>query len=680
MQAALRILSWSFPTPPAARLGMAALMMALGAARLPAADAASPSTNSSATLTIIGEPAPVEQGEHSLFTALPPRDLLLRPLVESPGLETATTRVGRPEIERLNAYTPLEALKYTPGVWTETRGRKEKMFLSVRGQRYPYPGYLVDGAWFREFTESSFFLNAAYLEQIELTRSSADLLLSPGGMAGNLNLTPRQYARPQTQVQTEYGTLNTSLTRLTHGAPFRQGMYGVGISYRHTDGPHSLNARENVGDVYGRLQWQATPRLQLSLLGYALNGERQLQLARPPAMLSLQTRRESADPMNYQMLVARARLEWDLPAVTEATFNFGNRRYRAHQTGVPDWLEKDQELGARLLQTWQLSERNHLRLSGLFNHWESPTGKRFYVGRPGDLSTYAVALTDEHQFERLTLNAGYRLSQTYIKEFGGFNVEGSTAGLTAVRVNNEWEDPLHTLSLGAKYTLSPVWSLHANFTWGQIASQPGMLNTALQRPGTETRWKYDLGLKAALPSYGEVSLTAFLVDQHDAPLMKNASVTVNGLPFALYENTDARSYGVELETRTRRFDFGLQWFFNATLMTTERRTPAGWRHDPEVPEVVLGGGASYLYRRFEAILLAKHVGLYENDRFLPAGARPVDLGDFIELSASLNFYLGREKQHRLYFAAENLTDAEYSTVVGYPHYGLMWKGGLSLVF
>jgi outer membrane receptor protein involved in Fe transport len=207
-----------------------------------------------------------------------------------------------------------------------------------------------------------------------------------------------------------------------------------------------------------------------------------------------------------------------------------------------------------------------------------------------------------------------------------------------------------------------------------------MLNLALQRPDTETRWKYDLGVKAALPSYGEVSLTGFLVDQYDAPLLKNASVTVNGLPFALYENTDARSYGVELETRTRRFDFGLQLFFNATLMTTERRTSAGWRHDPEVPNLVLGGGASYLYHRLEAIFLAKHVGLYENDRFLPAGARPVDLGDFVELSASLNFYLGREKQHRLYFAAENLTDEEYSTVVGYPHYGLMLKGGLSLVF
>jgi len=652
----------------------------LWAADATSAPSPSPATNATATLTIVGERPPVEQGEQSLFTALPPRDLMLRPLVESPGLETATTIVGRQELERLNPPTALDALKYTPGAWTETRGRKEKMLFSVRGQRYPYPGHLVDGAWFREFTETAFFLNPAFLEQIELTRSSADMVLSPGGMAGNIHFIPRQYARPETQIQSEYGTLNTVLTRLTHGAPFSGGMYGLGIGYRHTDGPENMNAKENIGDIYGRLQWQASPRLQLSLMGYALHGDRQLQLARPPAMMSLQTRRESADPMDYQLLVAKARLDWEIPAATEVTLNFGNRRHFTHQTGVPDFLEKDLEYGARVLQTFQLSERNHLRLSGMFNHWETPTGKRFYAGRPGDLSTYALALLDEHQWERLTLNAGYRLSQTYIKEFGGFHVEGSTAGLTAVRVVNEWDDPLHTVSLGAKYALNGIWSLHANFTWGQLDSQPGMLNTALERPQTETRWKYDVGVKAAWPSLGEMTLTAFLVDQQNAPLLKNSAVTVNGLPFALYENADARSYGLEWETRTRRFDFGLQLFFNATLMTTERRTTAGWRHDPELPEVILGGGASYLYGRLETILLAKHVGLYENERFLPAGRPAVDLGDFVDLSASLHFYLGRQRQHRLYFAVENLTDEEYSTVAGYPQYGLMVKGGLSLVF
>ena len=79
------------------------------------------------------------------YTTLPERDLMARPYTESPGLEAATSVVGRKEIEDLHAYSVVDAMKYVPGAWTETRGRKVKSFYSVRGQRYPYPGYLIDG-------------------------------------------------------------------------------------------------------------------------------------------------------------------------------------------------------------------------------------------------------------------------------------------------------------------------------------------------------------------------------------------------------------------------------------------------------------------------------------------------------------------------------------------------------
>ena len=99
------------------------------------------------------------------YTTLPERDLVARPLTESPGLETATTVVGRKEIEAQHAYSVVDALKYTPGAWTETRGRKVKQFISVRGQRYPYPGFLLDGAWFREFHEINYYLGDMALEE-----------------------------------------------------------------------------------------------------------------------------------------------------------------------------------------------------------------------------------------------------------------------------------------------------------------------------------------------------------------------------------------------------------------------------------------------------------------------------------------------------------------------------------
>ena len=100
----------------------------------------------------------VTDTESNDYTTLPPRDLIKRPYTESPGLQTATSVIGQKEIQRTKAYSVVDALKYIPGAWTETRGRKVKEFFSVRGQRYPYPGYTIAGVWFREFHETNYFL------------------------------------------------------------------------------------------------------------------------------------------------------------------------------------------------------------------------------------------------------------------------------------------------------------------------------------------------------------------------------------------------------------------------------------------------------------------------------------------------------------------------------------------
>ena len=61
----------------------------------PAADASSGKTNTMKEVWVIGVPPPVELGTQSVFTALPPRDLMARPLTESPGLVTARTSRSR---------------------------------------------------------------------------------------------------------------------------------------------------------------------------------------------------------------------------------------------------------------------------------------------------------------------------------------------------------------------------------------------------------------------------------------------------------------------------------------------------------------------------------------------------------------------------------------------------------
>lgn len=633
------------------------------------ADANSLDESESFTLPEVTVSAPSDYD----YTPLPERDLIERPFTESPGLDTATSVVGRIEIEQQHAYSVVDALKYVPGAWTETRGRKVKKFFSVRGQRYPYPGYLIDGAWFREFHETNYYLSAANFDRIEVLRSSSALLLGPGGMTGMINLVPRTYDQKETQVDALYGSHNTFRGNVTHGDVKGDSSYGVSAGHYHTDGPAGLNAMERMTNLYGRIQHQLTDDVTFSWANFGLLGERELRLALPPASGTLQTRLDSFDPRYSYVTVAKLRHEPSAESATEFIANLADRRLYGHRVGSPDWLEHDYEYGASFMHSRQLSAENTLRFGALYNRWATPTGKRFYVGNPADIKTYSGVVADEHDFGRLNTSVGYRYTREYIKEFGGFNMEGTPGPLKSVKVEDEWADPLHSVSLGAAYELTTDVSLFGNAAWGQISAQPGMLDADLNRPGTEDRYKADVGVRRRFDGLGEASLTGFYVWQDNAPLPSRQTVLLDDVEYALFESGDRQNYGVELELRSNRFKNGVQFFVNATAMKTRRTRSGSWEEDREVPDFILGGGASYLCGDFETALFVSHVAPYENERFLPGGSLPAPLGNYTELNAQLTYR--HDENTELFLRVDNITNDEYSTVVGYPHYGTLIYAG-----
>lgn len=635
-------------------------------------------------IVVLGERPAVEQGTNSIFTALPPRDLQARPLTESPGLETATSVIGAEEIRWQNTPLLLDALQYVPGAWTEVRGRKEKQLFSVRGQRYPYPDFLIDGAWFRVFTETAYHFNAANLGEIQVLRSSAGLLLTPESLGGAVNLQPRDYSAPEFQLDASLGTHLTTRDHVNYGNGTARFGYAFGGGYYHTDGPSGRNAEENVGDWFARVHGKPTDNITLSLTAFALYGDRELETALLPASKSTRDQVQAFDPFRNHIVIGKIRLEPTDWAVTEIIANFAHREYTFGQSAplpANEHMERDWEYGLRVTQNLELFEGNTLRASGLFNHWECPTGKRFFWPNPADLWTYTAGIVDEQVLGRWTLNLGYRLSQTYYEEFGGYNVEGAGGKLSTVRTTDSWEDPLHTVSIGTAWALSKEWTLLGNFTWGQVAAPLSALTADLRRPDNETRTKLDLGIRGAWPRFGEATLTAFGVYQDDATVYANATVTgADGQPVALVRNGLARSFGLELDTRTRRFDCGTQLFLNIVAMQTDNHLAGEWQRDREVPQVIVGAGLSQSWGHWELAVLAKHVAEYENDRFLPTGSAPMPLGNFVNLSARFSYHFGRDGRSKVYFGGENLLNKHYSTVNGYPNDGLFWNGGLSLLF
>ena len=245
-------------------------------------------------------------------------------------------------------------------------------------------------------------------------------------------------------------------------------------------------------------------------------------------------------------------------------------------------------------------------------------------------------------------------------------------------MTNEWSDPLHTFNIGASYALSDRRTLFGNIAWGQLASEPGMLTADFQRPGSEDRLKVDLGFRQIVETFGEISLTGFYVRRDNAPLVSNSTVTLDDVDYALYASEDQDNYGIELDIKSIRYKNGIQFFLNSTLMKTKRTQDGTWRDDKEVPEFVLNGGITYIFKKFELGIYAKHVSEYENNRFLPGGSDPAPLGDYSEYTGQVTYY--HNLNTRLYVRVENMTDDEYSTVAGYPNDGVKFSTGLMMRF
>jgi hypothetical protein len=497
-------------------------------------------------------------------------------------------------------------------------------------------------------------------------------------MTGMINLVPRTYEERETQFEGLYGSRNTYRTDLTHGDAGVGYNYGVSAGYYHTDGPDGKNAVENMTNLYGRFEYQLADDVTFSWSHFGLLGSRELMLAVPPADTPFITRVDQYDPMRTYLTVAKLRYEPTNESATEALVNYGGRRFYWERKNTFERLEEDYEYGTSIMHSQKLTEDNTLRFGGLFNRWVTPTGKRFYWGNPADVRTYSGVIVDDHDFGRLDTSIGYRYTREHWREFGGFNVEGTAGALKNVTVDDEWSDPLHTANLGASYELTTDASLFGNFGWGQIAAQPSMLmpepSGGYSTPDTENRWKLDMGVRKRCERFGEVSLTGFFVRQDNAALLSGATVPVGTEVVALFEEADRKNYGVELDMRSRRFENGFQFFFNATAMATERTVNGDWEDDEEVPNVVLGGGVSYLVDRLEVALFANHLDEYENDRFLPSGSPAVPLGDFTEINGIVTYHC--DPTTELYVRVDNITDDEYSTVAGYPHDGTQVFGGV----
>lgn len=634
------------------------------------------------------EPVKTLQGGTVTVTGEEPvRNLLQTPSAESASLEIATSTVDRQEIRKQNAANLTEALNFAPGIHTETRGRKYKNFTSFRGQIYPYPTYALNGLWQREFNELVYMLPASQIEKVDVVRSSGTLLMGLADITGVINVLPKKYEKPTTMIEGEVGTFNTWRTGISHGNSGSNGWYTVGANANATDGPGGRNAAERTQSVYGQGGAQVNDRLTLEGQFFAIRGSRELMTPDPdgPALNSLKNRTEEYEPFDAFSIGGKAIFEQNSKASLELSAGYSERNYHytRRKFKPTETDEDDYEYSLQLMQALQLSDANTLRFGGVYNHWISPEGKRSYSGQRQDVETYAVVVVDEHQFDKLTLDAGLRLMRDYYNEYSGtsFNIQGNSRDFDIVR--DKWGDPLLTATFGAKYVLSTNVSLYAHIAGGERSADPGALSATGSSLANENRLMIDAGVKLEDQNVGMLKLGGFYTLRKDAVTKTSqlATNSVTGNEFYLSDNQDITQYGLELESRTAPIGGMATLFFNATLMESRFKAAGASSYGDyvEIPDAILSGGLYTEIDRFDFNLFGKYVSDYSNSRFAQDGAQH-KLGDYLEINATAGYTFGKKYNTRVYASVANLLDDEYSTVVGWSDPGTEFRVGLQHEF
>ena len=602
----------------------------------------------------------------------------------------AMTTVSAVEMEKQGAVTLVDALKFVPGGWTETRGRKTKQFFSVRGQKYPYPDYSIDGVWQKEFEETGYFLSALDMESVEIVRSSSALVKGLSGLTGVVDVKTKTPDRETISLLAKYGEFNNYVTALQYGNKINDFSFNTSASFFGTDGPPDKNGKERIGNFHGNLNWKINSKFSLSAGATYISGLRQLvRIDEETGAPNIKSRIEKYDPVRTLLTHVKLNYKGDDGSLTELQTNvayrnvdFSNYNISKETTTWND--ENDWEYGLNLLHSRPLSPTNTLRVGALYNHWIAPEGKRYYTGRSCNVHTFSGVVASEQKVGKFLFDAGLRLIGGHIVEWGGFGIEGSASGFQDVAPIEDQAAPLEWQSiLGTSYVFSGSSSLHYNFSGGTIAPRKGSLNSEGVSPENEGRFQHDLGFRYKSPNRSEISVSTFFTQRKNAIDFSGQTVVTNDdLVMELYENTDKRSYGLEMSAKVNVPALHSYVFGNALWMKGEKESEGKMVSDEQLPQVILNTGVYFDYSGFDANVFLNYTGPYTNNRFVsPSWTQAhgdFPLGDFVSLDLTTGYTFPGRFTTRFFVEVKNVLDQRYMTVAGYPDPGRLFQAGIKI--
>lgn len=619
---------------------------------------------------VAAEPKSQEQASKT-----PASDQLWQPESSKAATETFT----RADIEALHPQDIVELLDSALGMSITRSGTKCFVSPSTRGGANI--GVIIDGSYLT-WTESSRVLESLSIDMIDsvtVIRDASIITIGPvanigtsGGAPGTTNqgfiiIKTRKAQTHETDVKTGFGSDSTQKFSFFHGDKTGDHSYfDIGYAKDRSDGASGYHNAYNHNTYLLNFGNENKNLTTHTTIFFSSVSE---QTQEDPIHETNFLRTGTFDPRDTLITTFNAVKTWDEHRTT--TLDVGYNFVQSDLISDP----KDASINHPFENINEVESLSQINLANTFVYgkntfkfgiqdfwWNSPTGITNVAGYPRSEKLYGYYLYDENQVnKKLTLDGGLRIDKKDITQgIGKYNLStvnplGSYYQLVPDPTGDWWCKNAVNFSLGATYSMDPVYKLSTRFSYIEQPGDSFAITTNGQDLPSEKSLQYELGVTANYSKTLSVSLTGYQYDMTNAPVPRNwvkdtllSALTHETIYDLAYSANDLTRKGYELAVNDRLSPyFGLKLGYSYF-------TSSNAGDSCVYPHNTYTASLNYKKDSYEANVNLMYVG-----SFLSAATAGIQCGNYANLDANISKIL--DNSTKITYYAHNLANKHYVT-------------------
>lgn len=635
-------------------------------------------------VTVIGERVKEVQEK---YPDLHP-DHALNPYRVAPSSRLSVQTFSADEIASIRPVDVFDLLNHAVGVLSLYQGRKVPYSVRIRGDLYF--AYIIDGVYIPSESAGRILQNLPVnlIEQMDVVRDATALTLAPMVDFGRPSGAPNDgyiVIRTRRPLHTD---VSVTLRAERFDTDSQQLYAGMASNHFYVSGFGSHNETAGRSDTYmtkrsgsGMARLGYTGELLRAEFSYFNDRTRQQIQAADPMLSTLGPQRWQIDPVDTSFTALNMAMQWDGEHTT--TLTWSEDRLDATMvagtaiSGIAPRIFPNEERIRNLdiKHTWR-HQNTLIRLGGQRMRWSTPTGASYYEGYPRDeLITGMFATLEQGLLDKaLVLDAALRRDQQHVIQ-GVDHYYAYQMLFQQPNIANRTLPANRFATLGAAYQPNTAYKLTTRLYAAQQGATdqvPAVDNKTLH---PESQAKAEIGLAHEGWAWLRPSLTIFSTRIHHAKYPALEVRDMNGRTTALWDETEVRRQGLELQIKGQtallggdlNYGAGWTWLTGHTTNEDYGRTS---------PKHTLTFTGKYTRGLWEGGAAITGVDTFWSDwKSVDGQFHPIGYFTRLDMSLTRRWVMADAMGHWALYG-RNLLNQRYQTQLGYRDPGMIW--GLEL--